>query len=120
MLIQSNQMDESVLTLTHCLKSLLDIRRLVDTYKTSILTAKSTLTTPRTPRSISNLNTTVSGNENLILVSYNEVNELHAMKIRNELEKLDYNVKLIERKSPRTQKFDMDFLIKSIGILIRF
>lgn len=92
-------MDESVLALIHCLKSLLDIKKIVNTYKTSLVMPNNK------PQLVS---------DSLILISFNEVNELAAMKIRNELEKLNYKVKLLERKS-QLQKFDIDAIIKSIG-----
>ena len=90
LLAQSHQMDESVLTLIHCLKSLLDLKKIVNTYKTSLVVVPSKKLTE---------------NENQrLLISHSELNELVAMKIRNELEKLNYNVKLLERKNCKRKR----------------
>lgn len=118
LLVQSQQIDESVQGLIGCLKSQLHIRKLVTDYKASrgllrpssaAPASSSSLNTPRLPQPSGPINV------QRILISYHEVNELPAMKIRNELEKLDFMTSLVERKSPTTQKLDIDLVIKSIG-----
>lgn len=117
LLVQSQQIDESVQSLIACLKSQLEIRKLVTDYKarrgllrpSSAAPGSSALSTPRVPEPTGPVDV------QRILISYHEVNELPAMKIRNELEKLELAATLIERKSPTSQKIDIDLVIKSIG-----
>lgn len=118
LVIQSQQIDETVMGLINCLKSQLEIRKIVSEYKASRglattrpFSSASVLSTPRVSQPAGPVNI-----ERILISFHHENNELQAMKIRNELEKRDYSAALIERKSSSssTQKLDFNSMVKSI------
>lgn len=92
LIAQSQGMDETVLGMIYCLKSLLNINTYVKNYRNS-------------PNAS-------SGNNRQIIISYNDVNELVAMKIRNELEKSGFDVALLERKE--NGKLSIEYMMRSL------
>lgn len=92
-LSQSQQnIDENLKTSALCLKYMLDIRKLSQTYRRKIKIDKTKVQT--------------------ILLSYHDSNELIAMRIRNELQKSGFECELIERKT--AQNLDIDKIIKAV------
>lgn len=92
-LSQSQQnIDENLKTSALCLKYMLDIRKLSQTYRKKIKIDKTKVQT--------------------ILLSYHDSNELIAMRIRNELQRGGFECELIERKT--AQNLDIDKIIKTV------
>lgn len=97
------QLDESIKTLSLCLKSLLNIKKLFVDYKSKSKTAA--IANSRNSLQVSTV-------DKKILISYHEFNELIAMRIRNELELRGFEAELIQRKIENS--FDIEKVIKSI------
>jgi hypothetical protein len=91
LLAQSQNMDESVLALIYCLKSLVAIKQSPAYADTSDQR---------------------EGDRREIVISFNEVNELVAMRMRNELAKCEYTVRLVEKKT--NGKYDIESVTKTI------
>lgn len=121
-LMQASQIDELIVSHVSCFKSLLNIRQIVKDYK-----VVNSVSMPALPRSFSSmsgqrtrLESTFSSSReeeqsNVIAISYSDVNELSAMKLRYALENLDFDARLVVNKSLSTQKYDVNLAIKSIS-----